>query len=85
MFLALESGPSAQLINLLKEAFLPYQREQRVLLVAHDLRSPIRTLLFDEFNHVPVLSFAELMGTAKVKVLGRLDFEGDSDEHEADF
>lgn len=85
VFLALESGPSAQLINLLKEAFLPYQREQRVLLVAHDLRSPIRTLLFDEFNHVPVLSFAELMGTAKVKVLGRLDFEGDSDEHEAVF
>ena len=45
--------------------------------MAQDLRSPLRTLLFDEFNHVPVLSFAELMGAAKVKVLGRFDLQFD--------
>lgn len=62
-------------MQLLKEAFEPRKREKSVLLVAHDLRSPLRTLLFDEFNHVPVISFAELMGSAKVKVLGRFDLE----------
>ena len=46
-----------------------------MLLVAHDLRSPLRTLLFDEFNHVPVISFAELTGSAKVRVQGRFDLE----------
>ena len=59
--------------------------EKRVLLVAHDLRSPLRTLLIDEFNHVPVLSFAELLGSAKVKVLGRFDLDHESLIHEAAF
>ena len=75
VFFALDSEHSSQLVTLLKEAFVPGQREKSVVLVAHDLRSPLRTLLFDEFNHVPVMSFAELMGSAKVKVLGRFDFE----------
>ena len=75
VFFALDNEHSTQLVELLKEAFAPRQREKSVLLVAHDLRSPLRTLLFDEFNHVPVMSFAELMGSAKVKVLGRLDLE----------
>ena len=57
--------------------------EGAVLLVAQDLRSPLRTLLFDEFNHVPVMSFAELTGSAKVKVLGRLDLQFDGVLREA--
>ena len=51
--------------------------------MAQDLRSPLRTLLFDEFNHVPVMSFSELMGSAKVRVLGRLDLQLDGVQHEA--
>ena len=77
VFFALDNEHSTQLVELLKEAFAPRKREKSVLLVAHDLRSPLRTLLFDEFNHVPVMSFAELMGSAKVKVLGRFDLEYD--------
>ena len=75
VFFALDTEHSTQLVEQLKDAFVPGLREKSVMLVAHDLRSPLRTLLFDEFNHVPVMSFAELMGSAKVKVLGRFDFE----------
>ena len=75
VFFALDTEHSTQLVEQLKDAFAPGLREKSVMLVAHDLRSPLRTLLFDEFNHVPVMSFAELMGSAKVKVLGRFDFE----------
>ena len=39
--------------------------------------SPLRTLLLEEFNHVPVLSFAELGSASKVKVLGRFDLGQD--------
>ena len=82
VFFALDSDHSTLLVALLKEAFAPRTLEKRVLLVAHDLRSPLRTLLIDEFNHVPVMSFAELMGSAKVKVLGRFDFDCDGLLHE---
>lgn len=47
------------------------------MLVAQDLRSPLRTLLLEEFSHVPVLSFAELGSASKVKVLGRFDLGQD--------
>lgn len=83
VFFALDNEHSAQLVVLLKEAFAPRRRDTSVLLVAQDLRSPLRTLLFDEFNHVPVMSFAELMGSAKVKVLGRLDLQFDGVLREA--
>jgi type III secretion protein V len=46
-----------------------------VLLVAQDLRAPLRDLLRDEFNHVPVLAFSELHSNAQVTVLGRFDLE----------
>ena len=77
VFFALDHELSTQFVALLKEAFSPRKPDTSVLLVAQDLRSPLRTLLFDEFNHVPVLSFAELMGAAKVKVLGRFDLQFD--------
>ncbi|WP_300729751.1 type III secretion system export apparatus subunit SctV [Pseudomonas sp.] len=82
VFFALENEHGALLVELLKAAFAPRMSVKSVLLVAHDLRSPLRTLLFDEFNHVPVLSFAELMGSAKVKVLGRFDLEHEGLQHE---
>ncbi|TFY86925.1 EscV/YscV/HrcV family type III secretion system export apparatus protein [Pseudomonas kairouanensis] len=83
VFFALDNDSSAVLISLLKQAFALRVKSKRVLLVAQDLRSPLRTLLLEEFNHVPVLSFAELSSASKVKVLGRFDLDGDGQLHEA--
>ncbi|QHF42928.1 EscV/YscV/HrcV family type III secretion system export apparatus protein [Pseudomonas sp. S35] len=77
VFFALDNDHSTALIGLLKQAFSLRAKRKSVLLVAQDLRSPLRTLLVEEFNHVPVLSFAELSSTSKVKVLGRFDLDGD--------
>ena len=73
VFFALDNDSSASLINLLNQAFVTRPKSKSVMLVAQDLRSPLRTLLLEEFNHVPVMSFAELGSTSKVKVLGRFD------------
>jgi len=83
VFFALDNDSSAVLIDLLKQAFPLRAKSKTVLLVAQDLRSPLRTLLLEEFNHVPVLSFAELGSASKVKVLGRFDLDGDGQLHEA--
>ncbi len=74
-FFALPAEASQQLVDQLRQAFPRRARAPAVLLVAQDLRSPLRTLLQDEFHQVPVLSFAELNSSAQVKVLGRLDLE----------
>ncbi len=73
VFFSLDNESSAALVSLLKQAFSVRPKSKSVLLVAQDLRSPLRTLLLEEFNHVPVLSFAELSASSKVKVLGRFD------------
>ena len=73
VFFALDNDSSAALVSLLNQAFVLRPKTKSVMLVAQDLRSPLRTLLLEEFNHVPVLSFAELGSTSKVKVLGRFD------------
>nr|WP_186351099.1 type III secretion system export apparatus subunit SctV [Pseudomonas poae] len=77
VFFALDNESSAALVNLLNQAFTLRARSKSVMLVAQDLRSPLRALLLEEFNHVPVLSFAELASTSKVKVLGRFDLGQD--------
>ncbi|MGZ9708142.1 type III secretion system export apparatus subunit SctV [Pseudomonas sp. GNP013] len=77
VFFALDNESSAALVNLLNQAFTVRARSKSVMLVAQDLRSPLRALLLEEFNHVPVLSFAELASTSKVKVLGRFDLGQD--------
>ncbi|MEO8490621.1 type III secretion system export apparatus subunit SctV [Pseudomonas sp.] len=77
VFFALDNDSSAALISLLNQAFTLRAKTKSVMLVAQDLRSPLRTLLLEEFNHVPVLSFAELGNTSKVKVLGRFDLSQD--------
>ncbi|MDN5510667.1 MAG: FHIPEP family type III secretion protein, partial [Pseudomonas sp.] len=81
VFFALDGDNSAALVNLLNQAFSARAKIKSVLLVAQDLRSPLRTLLLEEFNHVPVLSFAELGSTSKVKVLGRFDLGQDELMH----
>lgn len=55
------------------------------MLVVQDLRSPLRTLLQEEFHHVPVLSFAEISTAAEVKVLGRFDLEDEMSPMEDDY
>ncbi|NWB53581.1 type III secretion system export apparatus subunit SctV [Pseudomonas sp. F8002] len=77
VFFSLDNDSSAALVSLLKQAFAVRAKSKSVLLVAQDLRSPLRTLLVEEFNHVPVLSFAELGSSSKVKVLGRFDLSQD--------
>lgn len=74
-YFALEPQMGSALIEQLREAFPLRARPAPVLLVAQDLRSPLHGLLNDEFNHVPVLSFAELLSSAQVNVLGRIDLE----------
>ena len=81
VFFALDNDNSAALINLLNQAFTVRAKSKSVMLVAQDLRSPLRTLLIEEFNHVPVLSFAELGSNSKVKVLGRFDLGQDELMH----
>jgi len=76
-FFALENETSQLLVQQLHIAFPLRSPERAVLLVAQDLRSPLRTLLQEEFHHVPVLSFAEISNTAQVKVMGRFDLEDD--------
>jgi type III secretion protein V len=76
-FFALDNETSQLLVQQLHIAFPLRSAEQAVLLVAQDLRSPLRTLLQEEFYHVPVLSFAEISNAAQVKVLGRFDLEDD--------
>lgn len=79
-FLSLNNETSQLLVEQLHIAFPLRAKETAVLLVAQDLRSPLRTLLQEEFHHVPVLSFAEINSTLQVKVMGRFDLEDDQDE-----
>lgn len=74
-FFALDNEISQLLVQQLHIAFPLRTAEQAVLLVPQDLRSPLRTLLQEEFHHVPVLSFAEVNNAAQIKVLGRFDLE----------
>ncbi|AHF67080.1 MULTISPECIES: type III secretion system export apparatus subunit SctV [Pseudomonas] len=78
-YFALEPELGSALLEQLREAFAlqsnPPSSPKAILLVAQDLRSPLHSLLADEFNHVPVLSFAELLSTVQVKVLGRIDLD----------
>ncbi|MGE8187546.1 type III secretion system export apparatus subunit SctV [Pseudomonas sp. NPDC086278] len=74
-YFALEPEVGSVLLEQLRNAFPLRAKPAPVLLVAQDLRSPLHGLLNDEFNHVPVLSFAELLSTVQVLVLGRIDLE----------
>ncbi|MFJ3485486.1 type III secretion system export apparatus subunit SctV [Pseudomonas sp. NPDC090202] len=84
-FFALDSQTSQLLVQQLHIAFPLRSAQQAVLLVAQDLRSPLRTLLQEEFYHVPVLSFAEISNAAQVKVLGRFDLEDELAELDNDY
>lgn len=84
-FFSLTNETSQLLVQQLHIAFPLRAKETAVLLVAQDLRSPLRTLLQEEFHHVPVLSFAEINSTSQVKVMGRFDLEDDRDEMDDEY
>ncbi|ADP11374.1 hrp/hrc Type III secretion system-Hrp/hrc secretion/translocation pathway-harpin secretion protein [Erwinia sp. Ejp617] len=74
-FFSLAQDYGINLLNQMRSAFPPYDNSPALILVAQDLRSPLRALLKDEFHAVPVLSFAELTSNVAINVLGRLDLQ----------
>ncbi|UUE08233.1 type III secretion system export apparatus subunit SctV [Dickeya zeae] len=72
-FFALNQEYAATLLGQLRRAFPPMLPSSALILVAQDLRSPLRILLQDEFHHVPVLSFTELESHLSINVAGRID------------
>lgn len=74
-FFSLAQEYGINLLDQLRSAFPPYDHNHALILVAQDLRSPLRALLKDEFHAVPVLSFAELTSNVAINVLGRLDLQ----------
>lgn len=75
VFFALAQEQTMTILTQLRSAFGPEQPAFAVLLVAQDLRSPLRGLIQDEFHQVPVLSFAELQTNLAINVVGRLELE----------
>ncbi len=73
VFFALSQEYAAALLTQLRRAFPPMTSLHALMLVAQDLRSPLRILLQDEFHHVPVLSFTELESHLAINVAGRID------------
>ncbi|MBA5203557.1 type III secretion system export apparatus subunit SctV [Pectobacterium aroidearum] len=82
-FFALTQDYASTLLSQLRQAFPPLSSQRSLVLVAQDLRSPLRTLLQDEFHHVPVLSFTELESTLSINVIGRLDLYDSPDPFSA--
>ncbi|MGE9550887.1 type III secretion system export apparatus subunit SctV [Erwinia amylovora] len=75
VFFALTQEQNMAILAQLRSAFRPENPEVAVLLVAQDLRSPLRGLIQDELHQVPVLSFAELQSNLSINVVGRLDLD----------
>lgn len=83
VFFALAQEQSMAILAQVRHAFSPENPAFAVLLVAQDLRSPLRGLLQDEFHQVPVLSFAELQSSLSINVVGRLDLEDSAESFDA--
>jgi len=77
-FFTLDQERMKLFMDQIRGVFPPYRSiYQGVMLVAQDLRAPLRTLIQNEFNHVAVLSFAELEFNIPVNVEGRIDINED--------
>ncbi|MEI2266970.1 type III secretion system export apparatus subunit SctV [Erwinia sp. CGal63] len=83
VFFALTQEQTMAILAQLRGAFAPEQPASAVLLVAQDLRSPLRGLIQDEFHQVPVLSFAELQTNLAINVVGRLELDEGVDAFDA--
>lgn len=74
-YFSLEAATASRLFEQLREHCPDQDSPAAVLLAAQDLRSPLRNLIAEDFYHVPVLSFAELLSQVQVNVLGKLHLE----------
>ncbi|MBV4368592.1 type III secretion system export apparatus subunit SctV [Erwinia sp. BNK-24-b] len=83
VFFALTQEQTMAILAQLRNAFAPDKPAFAVLLVAQDLRSPLRGLVQDEFHQVPVLSFAELQTNLAINVVGRLELDENIDSFDA--
>lgn len=75
IFFALMQEQVVAIHHEISRAFSADSGQPAVLLVAQDLRGPLRMLIQEEFHNVPVLSFAELQPNLAVNVLGRIDLD----------
>lgn len=83
VFFALAQEQNMAILAQLRNTFSPDNPCFAVLLVAQDLRSPLRGLIQDEFHQVPVLSFAELQSNLSINVVGRLDLDDSAESFDA--
>ncbi|MBT2375467.1 type III secretion system export apparatus subunit SctV [Pseudomonas fluorescens] len=81
-YFSLDADMAACLFKQLHESFPERGDRTAVLLVTQDLRSPLRNLIAEDFHHVPVLSFAELLSRVQVNVLGKIHLD---DVQQSDF
>lgn len=79
-FFALDPDQQTLLLDKLRAIWPPFARNAGVMLTAQDLRSPLRQLIEQEFNHVPVLSFAELQLNLPVNIMGYIDLNPANDD-----
>lgn len=83
VFFALTQEQNLAILAQLRQAFSPDNPAFAVLLVAQDLRSPLRGLIQDDFHQVPVLSFAELQSNLSINVVGRLELDDSAESFDA--
>lgn len=79
-FFALDPDQQTLLLEKLRAIWPPFARNAGVMLTAQDLRSPLRQLIEQEFNHVPVISFAELQFNLPVNIMGYIDLNPANDD-----
>lgn len=79
-FFSLEPEDLDNIHTVLSEYFYADADEPITLIIAHDLRRPMRKLIQDSFHHVHVISFSELIPDIKINIAGRITFFNDSNE-----
>lgn len=72
-FLHLPPEVSNGLRKKLKEVYPNHTNNDSVILVAQDLRRMLRSLIEDNFYHVPVLSFSEINQSIKLNIIEYID------------
>ncbi|KGT90325.1 type III secretion protein HrpI [Erwinia typographi] len=83
VFFSLTQEQNMAILAQMRNAFAVENARFAVMLVAQDLRSPLRGLIQDEFHQVPVLSFAELQSNLSINVVGRLDLDDSAESFDA--
>ncbi|NIF23287.1 type III secretion system export apparatus subunit SctV [Candidatus Pantoea multigeneris] len=81
IFFSLEPEQAQVIKNILDQHVKKETVPQVVIIVANDLRQPMRRLVQNDFNHVGIISYAELISDVKLNIYGRLDLQyGNAEE-----